>query len=50
MLYKTETELMKKAKEAIGKTFNEIDQNNRLGKGQKGALVILSRKAILVMR
>ncbi|WP_042470585.1 Sau3AI family type II restriction endonuclease [Bacillus ndiopicus] len=36
MLYKTETELMKKAQEAIGKTFNEIDQHDRLGKGQKG--------------
>lgn len=36
MLYITEAELMKKAREAIGKTFNEIDQHNRLGKGQKG--------------
>lgn len=36
MIYKSETELMKKAREAVGKTFGEIDQHDRLGKGQKG--------------
>lgn len=36
MIYKTESELMKKAREAVGKTFNEIDKHDRLGKGQKG--------------
>lgn len=36
MLYKSENELMKKAREAVGKSFNEIDQHDRLGKGQKG--------------
>ena len=36
MLYKSENELMQKAREAVGKSFNEIDQHERLGKGQKG--------------
>ena len=36
MLYKSENELMQKAREAVGKSFNEIDQHDRLGKGQKG--------------
>lgn len=36
MIYETEERLMEKAREVIGKTFNEIDQNNRLGKKQKG--------------
>ena len=36
MLYKSENELMQKAREAVGKSFNEIDQHDRLGKRQKG--------------
>ncbi|GLC87298.1 Sau3AI family type II restriction endonuclease [Lysinibacillus piscis] len=36
MLYKNERQLLAKAQEAIGKTFNEIDQHDRLSKNQKG--------------
>ena len=38
MIYKTEKELLLKSKEAIGKTFSEIDSNNRLSNGNKGNL------------
>ncbi|AVK83476.1 restriction endonuclease [Lysinibacillus sp. B2A1] len=36
MIYKNEKQLLDKAREAIGKTFSEIDLHDRLGKGQKG--------------
>lgn len=36
MQYKTEEQLVAKAREAVGKTFKEIDRHDRLGKGQKG--------------
>lgn len=36
MRYNSEKQLIEKAREAVGKSFNEIDQHDRLGKGQKG--------------
>ena len=38
MIYKTEKELLFKSKEVIGKSFKEIDINNRLNAGNKGNL------------
>src|SRR5699024_2635394 len=42
MEYKTEQQLLSKAEEAVGKTFYQIDQNNRLsgaGKGNLGQVI-----------
>lgn len=38
MEYETEKELLEQARKANGKTFNEIDQTNRLSQNGKGNL------------
>ncbi len=43
MKYKTDEEILSKSKEAIGKTFGEIDKNNRIdnlkNKGKLGQII-----------